>query len=115
MKIIQGITDDPNQKMTLAIDGGTLATLSIYYREQQQSWFFDLSWNGTFFCYGRRLVVHPNVLRQQRALIPFGIGVSAPSNFEPLAQASFANGSATLFLLNSDDVDTTEDAIYPGP
>lgn len=115
MKIIDGITDDPNQQMAIAIDGGTTANLTLYYREQQQAWFFDISWNGTFICNGRQLVVHPNVLRQFRAIIPFGLAITSPNYQEPLSQTAFADGTATLTLLNDADVANVEFNCFPGP
>lgn len=114
MNIIQGLTDEPNQKMTLSIDGGTLATLVIYYREQQQGWFYDLTWNGTFILNGRQLCVSPNILRQFRTQIPFGIAVATPNNQEPIAQTGFADGTATLLLLNAADVASLEASLFPG-
>ena len=114
MKIIQGITDAPNQQMDVLIEGGTVATLTLYYREQQQAWFYDINWNGNFICSGRQVVVHPNMLRQFRNLIPFGLAAFSPSNLEPLSQNAFADGTGTLVLLNATDVTNAESTFFPG-
>jgi hypothetical protein len=114
MNIIQGITDEANQRMTLAIEGGTQAILTLKYREQQQAWYYDLSWNGAFYVNGRRLVVNPNNLRQFKNVLPFGLMLAAASNLEPIAQNAFLNGTATLVLLNAVDVLFIESTVFPG-
>lgn len=113
MKIIQGITDTPNQTIVLTLLDGSSVVLTLAYRAQQQGWFFDLTY-GDFISRGNRLVSGPNVLRQYRDLIPFGLMVATVNKQEPQIQTVFADGLTSLYLLEGADVEEVEATIYPG-
>lgn len=103
MKILSGITNQPQQEATILIADGTKVTLRLEYRPQQRGWFYDLDWT-TFSLYGQRLVASPNILRQYRKLIPFGLAVATAGQVEPIGLEDFNSGKITLYLLNADDV-----------
>jgi len=113
MKLIQGITDSPNQTLFVQLDDGSQATLALEYRAQQLGWFYSLTY-GTRVINGRRLVTSPNILRQFRHLFPFGLGVAMPGSVEPETQDVFATGVGAIVLLNADDVANTEATYFPG-
>jgi hypothetical protein len=114
--ILTGLTDNPNQQWPITIPDGTTATLSLVYRPQQLGWFYDLSWDGNTPPWqnnGRRLVAGPNVLRQYRNQIPFGLTVSTGNNLDPFAQTAFIDGTCTLLLLDPVDISGIESALFP--
>lgn len=113
MKLIQGITDKPNQTLVLPLDDGSSATLVLNYRDQQQGWFFDLAY-GAVISRGNRLVTGPNALRHLKNLIPFGLLVDSVNNLEPLTGTVFSDGLTTLYLLDTADVAEVETLIYSG-
>jgi hypothetical protein len=110
---IQGLTDKPKQTTTIVLDDGTKVTLALEYRPQQLGWFYDLTWEE-FTLNGRRLVASPNIVRDFRNLIPFGISVLTAGAVEPLNQGDFVDGTVTLILLDADEVEEVEAAIFPG-
>lgn len=120
MNIVNGITSQPTQVMSITLADGSRVTLTLYFRPQQNGWFYDIQWPGSellevpFKCQNRRLVVAGNMLRQFRDLIPFGIALFSVDNTDPMTQACLADGTVTLVLLNADDVLSIEATAYAG-
>lgn len=121
MNKVNGITDQASQAIGLVLADGSRATLALYFRPQQNGWFYDLSWPGTaalpvpFVANGRRLVTSGNLLRQFRDFVPFGLAVFTPDNSDPMTQTCFVDGTAEVVLLGADDVAAVEAAVYAAP
>jgi hypothetical protein len=113
MKTITGLTDQPKQQTGLVLSDGSRAVLTLEYRANQLGWFYDITWDS-FTLNGQRLVTSPNILRQFRNKLPFGIAVVTTDNVEPLRQTDFAAGVATLYLLDSTDVSDIETTVFGG-
>lgn len=113
MTIITGITGQPKQQMTLQIADGTQASFYLEYREQQSGWFWDLTW-GDHVINGNRLTTFPNILRQWKNILPFGIGVVSSGNVEPLNLTDFIDATVILLQLTAADVSTIEATVFPG-
>jgi len=117
MKQLDGLTDSAAQTFNLVLDDGTIATMNLYFRPNQLAWFYDISYNAnntTFTAAGRQVVTSPNMVRQFRNQIPFGLAVTYQSNGEPTGQEDWVNGNATMYLLNQVDVGMVEMNIFPG-
>ncbi len=121
MNITNGLTAQPSQVFALALPDGSRVTVSLYFRPQQNGWFFDLVWPGSpalpapFESRNRRLVTSANLLRQFRDLIPFGLAVFTVDNSDPMTLTCFVDGTATIVLLGADDVARIEDTVYVSP
>ena len=115
MQIIEGISDQPKQQITVSLAGGTSFDLTLYFKPQQSGWFFDLAWNGSPVCNGQRLVASPNALRQYINLIPFGIMVLTQGNVEPTGIEDFSDGTAQLVLLQGSDIPLVESTAFGAP
>lgn len=118
MNLLSGFTDASTQSAEVILDDGTVAVLTLTYRPQQMGWFYNLAWTGngaSFTVNGRRLVTSPNILRQFKHQIPFGIMVDVADGSEPTQQADLATGRARLYLLTTADIASIDAAIYPGP
>jgi hypothetical protein len=113
MTIVTGITSQPKQQLSLVLDDGSTVTALLEYRPQQIGWFADFTW-GSWIARGVRLTSSPNMLRQYRQVIPFGLAIIMANNVDPLNVADFADGSATVFLLNPEDVQLVEDSAFVG-
>lgn len=115
--VITGLTDQPNQiQPVLTADGSTL-TISLNYRPQQNGWFADISWDGqtpTWQSLGMRLTVGPNILRQYKNQLPFGLAVYTTDLRDPSGLEDFVNGYCKLMLLGADDVIGVEQVYFPG-
>lgn len=76
-------------------------------------WFFtSLNWNNSQWVEnGRRVVTHPNMLRQYQNIIPFGLACLTVNNREPTQIQDFASGASGLYLLSSAEVEEFEDLL----
>lgn len=117
MDVITGISDSPAQVFNLTPPDGTTVTLTIFYRPQPMGWFYNLSWNGTnpaTQINGRRIVNYPNLLRQWKEILTFGICCVTQDGREPLGQKDFVTNYALLLLLSKDDIAAIESVVFPG-
>ena len=115
MNLINNITDQTAQTFSVTLADGSRATINLAYWPQQLGWYYDVTWStGPFPILGRRVVTSPNMLRQFRNQIPFGLMVITTDNQEPINQDDFSTGYAQMILLDQDDIATIEATIYPG-
>jgi hypothetical protein len=118
MQQITGISDNPAQVINLTADDGTTVTLTLEYRPQQSGWSVDVLWNGTTPATelnGLRVTVFPNLVRQWKNLLTFGLACITQDGREPLSVDAFLSGYATLLLLNAADVASIESQIFTNP
>ncbi len=104
MKIIQQVTQNPNQTQTLILDDGTRVTFNLYFRPMQYGWFFESIVYKEFTLRGCRVVTSPNILQQYKNLLPFGIACYTKDNQEPTQRQDFASGYAKLYLMSAAEV-----------
>jgi hypothetical protein len=110
MKLITEITNQYKQKFVLVTEDNQNVNFELNYSDQQQGWFFDLS-IGDFQLNGQRLCIHPNILRQFRRILTFGLACSSEGKIEPYFRDDMANGRVNLILLNQDDIVEVENRI----
>jgi hypothetical protein len=100
MNIINNLTNSPNQSFTLTVSDGSLINMSLCYIQNQSGWFY--SFVHPLLTVGwRRLVISPNLLRQFRNFIPFGLYCTSTDSYEPVFIDDFINQRVTIFLLNA--------------
>lgn len=85
-------------------------TLYINYNSSRQGWFVDVV-SENFKIYGLRITSVPNVLRQWKNKLGFGLGVFTENKSEPFLLEDFNTGRATLYLLEPDDL-LVQDILY---
>lgn len=108
MTEITGLTADVNQSQNLILPDGSAAPFSMTYMDNQQGWFFTLTYPNWTGVTNKRMTVSPNMLRSYRGVIPFGLALVTTDGYEPIFITDFLTGRATLFLLNSSDVSQYE-------
>lgn len=103
---IQNWTTDTDQTQAITLPDGSLLTLEIYFREQQQGWFIKSAvWSTTGFTVtGLRITNNVNMLLQWKNLINFGLACFTSDGYEPSLQQDFASGSSILYVLTAADV-----------
>ena len=104
MNLIQNLTDDFKQDQNLILPDGTTMSMSIEYKPQQLGWFITQLIYQTFEVDNIRICTSPNILRQFKNLIPFGLACFTTGNAEPTTQEDFLSGRSQLYLLTSDEV-----------
>jgi hypothetical protein len=114
MRLLNNISDNPSQEFTLVGENGEQIPFLLYYMPSQQSWFFNISYNG-ITANGVKVAVNPNVLRFAKNYFPFGLAVwsndTSAAN-EPYYLTDFANDRIRLYLLNQTDVKDVEQQLF---
>jgi hypothetical protein len=104
---ISQITSDPSQTQTLTLPDNSIITFSLYYAPQQYCWFADVTYN-TFELLGLMITASPNMLRQWKNQIPFGLSCNTLLLREPTQQQDFLSNAFQLFILSPEDVQEYE-------
>jgi hypothetical protein len=107
MLYVNKITDDPDQQITLIGEAGQQISFNLYFDPTQNGWFADISW-GTWQVTGFQILVGPNVWRQWKNIITFGLMVTSSDGYDPAYIEDFASGRIQLYLLNASDVQAVE-------
>lgn len=105
MYLIQQVTDQALQTQTLILPDGTSLQLTIYFIPMQYGWFITSLVYGGFTLQGLRITVNPNMLRQFKNQIPFGLACYSNGQVrEPTQQEDFQSGAFSLYILASAEV-----------
>lgn len=103
MRQINAFTQDPKQNLTVVLEDGSKAQMSLRYVTNQAGWYYDLTY-GSFSVANRRLVNSPNMLRQFRGVLPFGLALTVSDGYEPIYQDDFVTGRVLVYVLSQADV-----------
>jgi hypothetical protein len=101
---IQTITADPLQYLNLILLDGSALALTIYFIPMQYGWFITSLNYGSFTLQGMRISNNPNLLRQFKNQLPFGLGCFSQNNREPSQANDFVSGASSLFVLTAAEV-----------
>lgn len=111
MQLINEISSDPFQRLTLIGVNGEEIFLEMKYLTTQQMWTYNIQYQN-FRITGKTICSEPNILRKYRRLIPFGILVLTDNNLDPYLINQFSTGSAILGLLTEQEVQIIETNYY---
>ena len=114
MVLIDNLSDAADMQTALQLPDGSTATLELIFLGAVNRWVFNIAhpdfpagaYNGQMLC------VHPNILRQFKNLLPFGIAVVSATGNDPVNIEDFANGSIMLYLLDAADVLAVEQTFF---
>lgn len=107
---MQQITITENSTIEIINAKNETYTGYINYNSSRQGWFLDLV-SDSFKIYGIRITSVPNILRQWKDKLGFGICVLTENKSEPFFLEDFNTGRAKMYLLEPDDLDL-QDIIY---
>ena len=113
MQVITSITSSPNQFHELVLDDNKSAKFTLRYYPRMFSWFFDIEYEDVVIN-NVKVVLHPNILRQFKSKLPFGLSVYVEngSPVEPFQITDFQTGRVYLAILNSDEVQQVESEFF---
>ena len=113
MKIITALTDSANQFHELVLENNEKVKFTLRYYPRVFSWFFDFEYNS-LQVNNIKVVQHPNILRQFKNKIPFGLMIYTDNNspVEPFQITDFKTGRVKIGILNEDEVKQVEDDIF---
>ena len=113
MKVITSLTQSPNQFHQLVLDNNETADFTLRYYPRMLSWYFDISY-GDKTINNVKVVLHPNILRQFRKVLPFGIVFYTDngSPVEPFQITDFKTGRVRMAILNKEEILQVESEVY---
>lgn len=111
MKLINSFSDAADQQMTIVLDDGSAVQLEFFYRGGIQRWFVDIT-HPLITLRGYGLTQGPNILRQWRNLIPFGMAVLAVDGIDPIQSTDFQSGRVQVYILNVADIQAIEQQVF---
>jgi hypothetical protein len=103
---ITALNDQPKQTFRIVVDGYDTATISLEFKPQQYGWFISIAW-GSFELKNERVATSPNLLRQFKNIIPFGILIEGIEAIDPLKLDSWVTDNK-MYILNESDLETVE-------
>jgi hypothetical protein len=104
------LNDDPKQQFNLLIENYDSAVIYLEYKPQQSGWFFNLTW-GDFSLNSERVATSPNLLRQFKNILPFGLMITGHDSIEPFLQDCWIT-SHKIYLLDETDLENVETEFY---
>lgn len=107
MQQLNNLTDAADQYMTITLEDASVLQLEIIYRPGIQRWTANIN-HPLLVMNGYNLALGPNILRQWRNTIPFGIAVTSLNGLDPMNQEDFADGNCQISILDSGEVATVE-------
>lgn len=114
MTTIDNLTGFADQQTVLILDSGLTATLELVYNGATERWTMNLNYNGKAYN-GIGICDYPNVLRQWKNILPFGVACATSDQTDPFNINDFATGRVTLYLLTAADVLEIEVSVFGAP
>lgn len=111
MKLISELTDQAKQSYTLVGENGELIDFLLTYSPVRRGWFFNLTYNDKIIN-GKKLSNYPNLLRNYKNILPFGLLVDVTDFEEPYRLDDFVTGRVKVYLLNENDVKSIEEELF---
>ncbi len=114
MRLLTEISNDYRQQFSITTEENYTFDFLLEYKISQQSWFWSLAYNN-FAVNGIRLVLNPNILRQYKAYLPFGIWCNTDDALKAdpfLANDLITGGRIQLYTLTKAEVLEIEKQIY---
>lgn len=112
MTKLDALTAAPKQIIKTQDDTGAIITLTLEFVASQRGWFYSVGYPGWTGVSRRRLVNSPNMLRQFRGVIPFGLACYVTDGYEPVFIDDFTSGRVQVYLLeNETDKELMESVI----
>jgi len=114
MITVDNLSNAAFQQVQLQMPDGSAGQLTVYYRAAASRWFFDFvhAQFPTGSLLGSGLCVHPNLLRQFKNFLNFGMACVTGSGLDPITVNDFASGYATLYILDASDVAQVEKSYF---
>ena len=107
MKQIDKLTAANKQSFRLTTEDGEKIEVYLYYNPSQEAWNISIGF-GDFVLNGLQLVVSPNILRQHKNVLPFGLAVGSIDGQDPRYITDFVSGRIGVLLLTGAEVEIVE-------
>jgi hypothetical protein len=106
---IKNITSDTKQRRTIILPDFSQIEMVMYFMPLQLGWFFSYLNYQNFTIRGLRITNNPNMLRQWKNILPFGMACFSAQEREPQLQQDFSSGASKIYILTSQEVKDYEE------
>lgn len=110
---ITNLTNFADQITQLQLVDGSIVTMELIYQGATERWIMNISY-GDFEDDGIGVCCYPNLLRQWKEILPFGIACVTADQTDPFDINDFATGRAIIYLLDSADIIQIENTVFGG-
>lgn len=114
MKLLDNLTTDAYQQVTFTLPDGSLAQLQFNYLAGIQRWSVNVQ-HPLLTLNGVNLVVSPNILRQWKNLVPFGMAILSTTGLDPMNITDLSDGTILVEMLSADEVQLVETTFMAPP
>lgn len=105
---IQQITSDPFQYQKIILPDGSAIDLTLYFMPMQQTWLIYNMVYAIFEVDNFRISNSPNLFRQFKNNLPFGLTCITKVSREPSQLQDFSSGAFGLYILTPAEVQAYE-------
>jgi len=107
MIILNSLTDYPAQRFKVVGENKEQIAIILRYMPSVQQWRMDIS-SSNFKSYGLVLVNSPNILRQWKNIISFGLAIGSIDGADPMYLDDFSKGRIVMSILSNDEKNVAE-------
>lgn len=111
--LINNLTNFADQLTNLQLADGSTASMELIYQGATERWVMNIVY-GTFTANGIGVCCYPNLLRQWREILPFGLACVSSNQTDPFNINDFASGRVQIYILTQADVAAIELATFGG-
>lgn len=108
---IDNLTNFADQVTLVQLPDATTVSLELIFNGTTERWTMNVIY-GDLTIDGINLCCLPNVLRQWRNIIPFGLACVTDNQTDPFDINDFSSGRVALFILTAADVAEIESTVY---
>jgi len=105
---IQQISDYPLQTKRITLPSGLQVVLTFYFIPMQKTWVIRKLVYDTIEINNIKIVTNPNILRDQKNILPFGISCQCEEDRDPQFPEDFQSDACKLYLLSPEEVESYE-------
>lgn len=109
---LTNITSSSLQTFTFTTEDKTDVTMTMRYMSSQLGWIANISDSNGFTVNGIALIASPNLLREFKEIIGYGIAITSVTGYDPRNIDSFFSESAIMYVLSNSEVEEIERQIY---
>lgn len=97
------MTEYPLQKKTLSLPDGNQVELTFYFIDMQKCWVIKELLYNDLIINNITLVTNPNILREFKNILPFGLLVSCAEGRDPQFIGDFSSDACEIFILSKEE------------
>lgn len=111
--LIGNLTNFADQLTNLQLADGSVASMELIFQGATERWIMNITY-GTFIANGIGVCCYPNLLRQWREILPFGLACTSNNQTDPFNINDFASGRVLMYILTQADITAIETTVFGG-